>query len=846
MLAARSEIVGRGPALAQVDAFLAEAQPPAALVIQGEAGLGKTTIWAEAVARAEERGLRTLTTSPAQAESKLSFAGLADLIETVLDEVIRELPGPQREALEIALLRAESDASTDPRAAAFGFLGALRSLADRSLLALAVDDVQWLDPPSAEIVSFAVRRLRTERVLLLISQRLEGTEGNLPLALERAPGVSVSILRLGPLRLGAIHRLLRDRLGSSLPRPALRRVHEASGGNPFFAIELARAVAGRLDEIRPGLPLPVPTTVTDLLHLRITAFPAQTREILLAASALAEPTTEALEAVGVSDLDDALRPALEEGLVAFHAGSVRFTHPLLASAVYDAATPGRRRKLHRTLAGAARTAEERARHLAYAQAEPEEGVAVVLEEAGHEARARGAPLAAAELLEQARRLTPREDTEALTRRTVATAEAIHAAGDVERSVELWNEAVALAPDGSTRARVLAAASREAFGDLTHLEEAEAQAGGDPSILAEIHLSRSWGLFFDSFAAALPDARRAVELAVAAGDPALQVRSLTQLGLVEITIAEPAAAETLERAASLADRVGAVPAYDAPRTYLGLLHMFQERFDEARTALLSQLEKVHSGGDETTRIMILGHLSELEWRAGQWDLAESYAQQGIEFEEQSGSQELQGASPWFRGVVVAHRGRLEAARADAETALARSLERHDRIWEVHSRGLLGFIALSAGEADAALGYLEVLTGLTEELEARELGVFHFHGDLIEALARTGATDRAELEAEGLERRARAQRRTWALVLALRGRAHGAAERGDFDGAVALLEEALQASERLAMPFERARTELAYGATLRRVRKKAGGPRSARAGAWTIPRARSRALRQARPV
>jgi DNA-binding CsgD family transcriptional regulator len=820
MLASRPEIVGRGAELAQVDAFLQEAQPPAVLVIEGDAGIGKTTIWAEAVARAEERGLRILAASPAQAESKLSFSGLADLLEGALEEVVGELPEPQGNALQIALLRTESEAVADPRAGAFAFLGALRSLAAHAPLALAVDDVQWLDPPSAEAVSFAVRRLRTERIVLLIARRLEGTEVGLPLALDRAPAsVSVSSLRLGPLSLGAIHRLLRDRLGSSLPRPALRRLHEASGGNPFFAIELARAVAGRLDDIRPGRPLPVPTTMTDLLHQRIATLPGRTRDVLLAASALAEPTVEALGASGVKDLDDALRPALKDGLVEFHAGSVRFTHPLLASAVYEAATPQRRRALHRTLAAAARSAEERARHLAYAQEEPDADVAGTLERAADEARTRGATAAAAELLEQARRLTPVEEAEARSRRTAAAAEAISAAGDLVRARQLFREAIADAPSGPPRARVLALASWQHLVDrMALLDEALVQAGDDPRIRAEIHLSRSWGLIFESFAAALPDALQAMELAEVSSEAVLQARALNQLGFLEMVLAEPTAAETLERASALADRIGGFTGYETPGTNLGHLHMFHERFDEARAAYEAQAARAGSAGDEDSKIGIIGHLSELEWRVGRWVLAEGYTQEGVDFDEESAEERPHGAALWFRGLVAAHRGRLEAARADAELALARSLDLRDGIWEIHSLGLLGFVALSADAPVEALAHLETLPALTEKLAAREPGIFHFHGDLIEALVRTGALESAELEARKLEGRARKLGRRWALVLALRGRALVAAERGDLEGALALLEEARETSTKLAMPFERARTLLTLGAVNRRAKKK----------------------------
>ena len=168
-----SEIIGREHELAEVRRFLDPANGvPAALTLEGEPGIGKTVLWREGVELARARGFRVLRAIPATAETRLSFAALADLLEPVLADVLPTLPPPQRRALEVALLLEDArGAPPDRRAVAFAFLGAVKSLAREGPVVIAVDDVQWLDGPSAFMVEFALRRLRDEPVAFLITLR---------------------------------------------------------------------------------------------------------------------------------------------------------------------------------------------------------------------------------------------------------------------------------------------------------------------------------------------------------------------------------------------------------------------------------------------------------------------------------------------------------------------------------------------------------------------------------------------------------------------------------------------------------------------------------------------------
>jgi len=276
------EIVGREREVAAVSSFLeAVERGPRALVLEGQAGVGKSTVWLEGVESARQRGFSVLESRPAAAEARLAFAGVGDLLEGVLPGVIGALPAPQADALRVAMLLARpSGVPPDERAIAVALRGVIRELCVAGRVLLAVDDMQWLDSSSVAVLTFAWRRLRGEPVGLLLAYRA-GEPGH-----RRLPeGQRVERVELGPLSLGAVHRLLHARLGLVLPRPALRRVHETAAGNAFFALELGRAVRRRGMTGSPAEPLRVPERLQELVRERLAALPASTREALGAASA---------------------------------------------------------------------------------------------------------------------------------------------------------------------------------------------------------------------------------------------------------------------------------------------------------------------------------------------------------------------------------------------------------------------------------------------------------------------------------------------------------------------------------------------------------------------------------
>ena len=285
-----------------------------------------------------------------------------------MEDVLPELPGPQRRAFEVALLIAPAREQPDPRGVAAAFLSALRALAHDRQVLVAIDDLQWLDSSSLQVIGFAARRLGPEPVGFLFTRRLDERGSPAP-ELERVlTSEHLTRIALGPLDTTALHHLIEADLGNAVPRPLLRRIHEVSGGNPFFALEQARALRAAGLHLGTGAGLPVPPTLRSLVQDRLARVFGVEREVLLAVAALASPTRELLVSL-VGALDNGWPPlidALESNIVEIVDGQVRFTHPLLRSVLYADTPLPVRQDLHRRLAALVADPEESARHLALA------------------------------------------------------------------------------------------------------------------------------------------------------------------------------------------------------------------------------------------------------------------------------------------------------------------------------------------------------------------------------------------------------------------------------------------------------------------------------------------------
>ncbi len=478
--------LGRQAEIARIESFLAGVSSrPQLLLLEGDAGIGKTTLLECGRNAAAELGYHVLSTAPVETEMPLAYAGLADLLETIPRALVDALPLPQRDALRQAVFQIEP--SSEPiqrRAMSMAVRTLLQSLAQTRPVVVVIDDLPWLDPPSARILSFVLRRMHREPLGLLAAARTGWSTEWLPLAVD---GISAGLLdrvQVGPLSLGAIREILGTRLGATPGRSFLVRLHEISGGNPLFALELAKRDCSVVPRELFGSH-DAPESLRRLVSTRIAALPAGARDVLLVC-ALAMDTSlpvicaaSSTPAVAQSDLEEGIR----SGIATIHDGEVTFAHPVIRSVIAGEARPADRRAAHQRLAAVVRNTEARARHLALGTQAPDEAAAQAVEEAARAAVRRGACDAAGDLAELAVAVTPLAKIEARQRRVVLAAEQRFTSSDPARACSLLEAILSTIPAGPARAEVLRRLARyRAFrGEpvaawTAMLQDAFAQAG----------------------------------------------------------------------------------------------------------------------------------------------------------------------------------------------------------------------------------------------------------------------------------------------------------------------------------------------------------------------------------
>ncbi len=814
-------IVGRDAELAHARRFLESiALEPGALLVEGEAGIGKTTVWAAVIGEAESRGIRVLQARVAESEVQLSYAALADLVGDVFEQTQRSLPPVQQRALGAALLRREADEPAQLRTVATALVGVLASLADDAVVLVAIDDVQWLDPASAGALAFAARRLPA-RVGLLLTRR--GDPGELPpIGLERAlPEGRLERLVPRPLSLAALHHLIGDRVGPAPPRPALARLAEASGGNPFLALEIARSLGPDWSALAGGGPLPVPQDLAAIARERVQALSPGARLASLVAAALSRPTrAQVLRGVAPGNHpDDDLLEAEEAGVLLVEGDRVRFTHPLLAAAIYGSATPERRRRLHEGLAEVVSDPEERARHLALSTTEPDEQVAGQLEEAAAQAAKRGAQQAASELYAGACRLTPTERSEARVRRELGHAAALLALGDLEGSLDLAENVAANAPTGPLRARAFLMLGDIAWivgrpGAIEKLELAVDAARGDPHLLAQIYSKLVNVSIAVDPAGALARARSAVAALDPEHDPAALASVYLDWAWAETLRGNGEQPELLEKWRACEERAGP----DSQKSLFALIYFHCiDDFDAARARYAVEESWYRERGEDVWRAERLFHVAFVELRAGRWEIAERGVEEACDTIAQ-----IETPGPWtmafrMRSVVDAHRGRAERGRVTLVPLIANAERAGRAWWEALLLSGLAFVEYADGnhsEVDRALTRMRELTssvGVRDFLPDRS-EPFH-----IESLLALGELERARDVLAQLEERGRTFSRLWISATLPRARALVLAADGDVAGALAAL-EALDAGLAAKLPFDLGCTLLVRGRLQRRAKQK----------------------------
>ena len=820
----QQEIFGRDAELAAIEDFLSGlTQSPRALVLAGPAGSGKTTLLRAAAPQAAERGFTVLPTMPAQSDMRLAFAGLADLLESRLDAVVADLPPPRARALRIALLLEDAAAHPpEPHLIAAAFRAAITALALSAPVLVVVDDVQWLDPPSEMAVAFAIRRLEREPVGLLCAQRTDRPGSDLPLDLGKAR-LQADLLPVGGLSIGALHRLLRVRLGSSFSQPELRQIAADSGGNPFIALEIGRALARRDPPGLAATAMPVPDTLRGLVGERLAELPARVMDALHLVAVMPDAPAAQYLTAGATEAE--LDAAVVAGVLEPDSGRLRFTHPLLGSAVAAAIPPGRLRDLHERAASLTDSSEQRARHRALAATKPSAAVAGELDEAARVAIGRGAPSAAAELLELAAALTPADQLAGASRRLADAARNLAMAGTTHAAVRLLERCIAIAPAGPERADALYQLGwlrqDESAADATALlEQALAEAGDDPAKAADIQLALcdNWRKRGSKDRAAAA-ARQALANAERAGEAAQFASAAGNYVLTQFQAGEGIDEELLGRAQQIESEIGSsrLAASYLPSWVSGYCHLVAGNLEDAEAALQRVLVACDAEGLEYWRGDVLLRLSLAAGYRGDLRRAAALAAEGLDSTEQAGQPQTMAALLYACGEAAVHMGHAAAVADVSRRGAELARQAGDVPYLLRNSALPATLDLALGNYSAAAARLGPLAVEWRQMGAGILTTNGIEPQAVEALAAIGELGEATNLVADMDRFAYGP---LADAIVARSRGELAIGRGDLGAAVTELTGALRLFGLVSLqPLTRARTLLALGGVQRRLKQRA---------------------------
>jgi DNA-binding CsgD family transcriptional regulator/tetratricopeptide (TPR) repeat protein len=806
---------------------------PSGLLLEGEAGIGKSTLWLAGLEQARARGIRVLSARAAPSESVLAYVSFADLIAGVDAEIFAALAAPQRRAVDRILLQAgDNGAATDQRAVAAAFVSVIGKLAENSPVLVAIDDLQWIDPSSARVVAFAARRL-SGPVGVLGTVRT-GTHRDEMSWLQQQRLDMLQRIRLRPLSIGALRDIVAAQLGQSFPRATMLRIHETSGGNPFYALELARAMSQQGFDTDVTLP----TTLTGLVGSKIGGLAADAREALLAAACLTTPTVELVaRAVGVDEeqLVERIVEAEVQGVITIDGNRLRFSHPLLIAGVVSAAAPAQRRSMHRRLASLIGHPELQARHLALAAVRGDPVTLAALDAAAGSAAARGAPAAAAEFMGLAIRLggdTPQ--------RHISCAASHFDAGDPTRARTLLQDTIETLPRGLLRAQALSmlgliALLNDSFVEAADLlERALADAERDLALRVSVLVSRSFALVNGGhFDAAIEAADDAVTDAETLGHRGPLGQALGMRTMLRFMNGDGLDQHSLDRALRLEEQTTGLSVSVQPRAQNALLLAWTGRLEPAGRELLAIRRKCLDEGAEGDLPFVYFHAALTEVWRGRLAEATCIADDAMEQAAAVGGDLPLAVASASRALVSAYAGAEDTARRDTATALA-AFERCGsyRLWEWPITAL-GFLEVSLGNYDAAATVLEpLLSRLQAAPRGTEIIAAAFVPDAVEALISVGRLDDAEPLIDALQQNGRRLHRPWMLAVGARCRAMLLAGRRDLGGATTAAERAMTEHDGLPMPFERARTQLLLGDLQRRQRSRETAAATLRAAATTF--------------
>lgn len=783
-------LIGRDPEQRLIESLLEDARDgaSAALVIRGEAGIGKTAILEHA---AETSGFRTLRCTGVESEHDLTFAGLEQLLRP-LRGLVERLPDPQASALRSAL-GVSGERVEDRLLLGLATLNLLaEATADGPLLCI-VDDLQWVDGPSAQALLFAARRLGAEGVVMLFAVRDD------PASWFEAPALGQ--LTLAPLSLAAARGVVASSRGATLSQAMQRRLLAQAAGNPLALLELPA---------QDGVPSDA-TAIDAAFRARVLGLPRQTRRLLLLAAA--SETEEAgtwteLERLG--DLSPAAhRAGVEAGLIS-DLDAVVFRHPLVRSAVYNASSRAERAEAHRLLASCATDPVARASHLAAATHEPDEALAAELEQAASAATQRGAFASAASILARAAELST--DTSGRVRRLIAAAQAHLDAGDSDVASRLADEALAGARAGSERAA------------LAVVQGALELQRGTPGAAYEVLLAGALAVAGEDPPRALELQAHAITPAFVAGWPERAFREahafvtdlpptgrpyepFLRLFLSVFVTAEAGSREAARERLAQAVRVGAAAEDFRFMTWAGIASAYLGDLRSARELYVRAAALVRAAGSFNTLPLALLGPARLDVNARAFDDAEEGAREGIELARQLAQENLETCFSAILVRCLAARGQIDECRELGQTTLNGALARGLAVAADDVRLGIAELELSLAHGTAARDMLEAVSHPLFRLRTAPM--------LVEAslLSGDGEPGRAALDALPVLSEQAHDPRLLGVLARTRALLAPSPQLAD-----EMFLEALSHLRQHAPPFERARTELAYGEFLRRAQRR----------------------------
>ena len=801
-----TDVVGRGAELAAVGRWFGADERPT-LVIEGPAGLGKTTVWLAAIEALRATGARVLTSVPSEAESRLSFSGLADLLAGELPAIRAALPPPQARALAVAMrIEDPGDVPADETAVARGLLEGLRVLGRSGPVLVAIDDLRWLDGPTLAVVLYAARRLSgPDRVRLLTTQRTGASEPpglDDPAAAER--------IRLGPLTVGGIHRVLRLHAGISLARPRLLEVHHASGGNPLHALELARA-------LETGSPL-AHGSLANLFGARVGDLPVRTRRALVLIAASADRSTERLERAWGDRLAGDLAPAVAGGLVTIDRDQVRPGHPLVTHVAYEAADAATRREVHRDLASTASTEEERALHLGRSVDGTDAAAADQIERAAREARARGVRALAAGLFERSAGLTPTDAVALHAQRLLAAASAWFDSGDTGRVERILEPLIEALPPGVQRAearwhlgKALDEAGRWREG-VVQWQAALAETD-DLALKSQIHCSLAiTALYTDSIEAASDLAGAGVDEAERSADARALGRSLAVEGFMLAMRGRDYSAP-MNRALAIEATIDVSLDEWSPSALAAECARHTGDVEAALRHYRAVLDRATAAGDANVEQWAAFGLAWSEIVAGDLRTASELSDTVLDIADQTGVMRIPART--LRAHVDAWLGGLTSARALVDEAIEMATAADEATHLFGGLAILGTIELFAGNATGAARALAQSTDLARRLGLRHASALRTFLAEVEAAAAAGETGQAAAALDAFHEAAGPAEPHWVAPIRLRAEAAVALAAGDTETAIARLEASLGRPD-LQAP-DRGRSLVALGVARRRTRE-----------------------------